>query len=102
MTVCENPLSRSLDLRPTRLRGSNIKWFSVAEAKMAGPGELDVSSSDEDGHEIRGSYRIAAGVIHVTLPDGTSTEAPLGPNDVAPQFAKVLLQELYRSKRGVS
>jgi hypothetical protein len=69
---------------------------------MAGPGELDVSSTDEDGHEIRGSYRIAAGVIHVTLPDGTSTEAPLGPNDVAPQFAKVLLQQLYRSKRGVS
>jgi hypothetical protein len=69
---------------------------------MTGPGEIDFRSTDEDGHEIRGSYRVAAGVIHVTLPDGTSTETQLGPNDLAPQFAKTVLQELYRRKRGVS
>jgi hypothetical protein len=69
---------------------------------MAGPGEIDIRSTDEDGHEICGSYRVAAGVIHVTLPDGTSTETQLGPNDLAPQFGKTLLQELYRRKRGVS
>jgi len=69
---------------------------------MTEPGEIDISSTDEDGHEIRGSYRVAAGVVHVTLPDGTSTETRLGPNDIAPQFAKTLLQELYRKKRDVS
>jgi hypothetical protein len=69
---------------------------------MAGPGEIDFSSTDEDGHAIRASYRVAAGVNHVTLPDGTSTETQLGPNDLAPQFAKTVLQELYRRKRGVS
>jgi hypothetical protein len=69
---------------------------------MAGPGEIDISSTDEDGREIRGSYRVAAGVIHVSLPDGTNTETQLGPNDPAPQFAKTLLQELYRRKRGLS
>jgi hypothetical protein len=68
---------------------------------MAGPGEIDISSTDEDGHEIRGTYRVAAGVIHVTLPDGTSTETELGPNDLAPQLANTILQELYRKKRGV-
>ena len=40
--------------------------------------ELEVSSTDEDGHPIRGSYRIAAGVVHVTLSDGTSSETELG------------------------
>ena len=69
---------------------------------MAGPGEIDISSTDEDGHEIRGTYRVAAGVIHVALPDGTSTETQLGPNDPSPTFAKTLLQELSRKKRGVS
>ena len=69
---------------------------------MAEPGEIDVSSTDEDGQEIHGSYRVAAGVIHVTLADGTSTETQLGPNDMAPQIARTLLQELYRIKRGVS
>ena len=68
---------------------------------MAQVGEIDISSTDEDGHEIRGSYRVAAGVIHVTLSDGTSTETQLG-NDPAPTLAKILLQELYRKKRGVS
>ena len=34
---------------------------------MAGPGEIDISSTDDEGHEIRGSYRVAARVIHVTL-----------------------------------
>ena len=69
-----------VDLSPTRLPGSTITIF-VAEVKMAGPGEIDISSTDEGGQEIRGSYRVAAGVIHVTLPDGTSTETQLGPND---------------------
>jgi len=69
---------------------------------MAGPGEIDISSTDDEGYEIRGSYRVAAGVIHVTLPDGTSTETQLGPNDLAPSLAKTLLQELYIKKRGVS
>ena len=69
---------------------------------MAGPEEIDISSTDDDGHEISGSYRGAAGVIHVTLPDGTSTETQLGPNHIAPSLAKTLLQELYIKKRGVS
>jgi hypothetical protein len=69
---------------------------------MAGPGEIDISSIDDEGHEIRGSYRVAAGVIHVTLPDGTSTETQLGANDLAPSLAKMLLQELYVKKRSVS
>ena len=69
---------------------------------MAAPGEIDISSTDDEGHEIRGSYRIAAGVIHVTLPDGTSAETQLGPNDLAPSLAKMLLQELYVKKRSVS
>ena len=69
---------------------------------MAGPEEININSTDDDGHESRGSYRVAAGVIYVTLADGTSTETQLGPNDLAPQFAKTLLQDLYRKKRGVS
>ena len=69
---------------------------------MAEPEEISINSTDEDGHEIRGSYRVAAGVIYVTLLDGTTTETQLGPNDLAPQFAKTLLQDLYRKKRGVS
>jgi hypothetical protein len=55
---------------------------------MAGPEEIDISSTDDDGHEIRGSYRVAAGVIHVTLPDGTSTEAQLGPNDIVRRWLR--------------
>ena len=36
--------------------------------------EIEISSTGEDGHAIRGSYRVAAGVIHVTLSDGTRRE----------------------------
>ncbi|MFZ0066368.1 MAG: hypothetical protein WAK90_09370 [Pseudolabrys sp.] len=68
---------------------------------MADAGEIDISSADETGRVIRGSYRVAAGVVHVTLSDGTSTETELS-NTPAPTLAKILLQELDRKKRGVS
>jgi len=43
---------------------------------MAGPGEIDISSTDEGGQEIRGSYRVAAGVIrHRPLADVASCTA---------------------------
>ena len=68
---------------------------------MAEAGEVDISSADETGRVIRGSYRVAAGIVHVTLSDGTSTETELS-NTPAPTVAKILLQELDRKKRGVS
>jgi hypothetical protein len=68
----------------------------VAEA-----GEIDISSTAEDGRAIRGSYRVAAGVVRVTLSDGSTTETELG-NTPAPTLAKILLQELDRKKRGVT
>jgi len=63
--------------------------------------EMDISTTAEDGQVICGSYRVAAGVIHVTLSDGTSTQTPVG-NTPAPTLAKILLQELDRKKRGVN
>jgi hypothetical protein len=71
------------------------------EGKIKMEEEIDISSTDEDGHAIRGSYRVAAGVIHVTLSDGTSSETQLG-NTPAPTLAKIVLQELDRKRRGVS
>ena len=68
---------------------------------MAEAGEIDISSADETGRIIRGSYRVAAGVVHVTLSDGTSGQTQLT-NIPAPSVAKILLQELDRKKRGVS
>jgi len=40
--------------------------------------EIEISSTNEDGRTIKGSYWVAAGTIHVTLSDGTTGEAPLG------------------------
>ena len=68
---------------------------------MPDAGELEISSTAEDGHVIRGSYRVAAGVVHVTLSDGSTIETQIG-NDPAPTLAKILLQELDRKSRGVS
>ena len=31
---------------------------------MPEAGDLEISSTAEDGHRIRGSYRVAAGVVH--------------------------------------
>jgi len=62
--------------------------------------EVDVSSTDENGQPIRGSYRVAAGIIHVTLSDGTSSETQLG-STPAPTLAKIILQALDRKRRGV-
>jgi hypothetical protein len=74
--------------------------YRVGKIEMAKEGvEIEVSSTDEDGHPIRGSYRIAAGVVHVTLSDGTSSETELG-NTPAPTLAKIILQELDRKRRG--
>ena len=75
--------------------------YRVGKIEMAKEGvEIEVSSTDEDGHPIRGSYRIAAGVVHVTLSDGTSSETELG-NTPAPTLAKIILQELDRKRRGM-
>jgi hypothetical protein len=63
--------------------------------------EIDVSSTDDDGRQIRGSFRIVAGVIHVTLSDGTSSTTQLG-DTPAPTLAKIVLQELARKSRAVS
>jgi hypothetical protein len=63
--------------------------------------EIDVSSTDDDGRQIRGSFRVVAGVIHVTLSDGTSSTTQLGDTS-APTLAKIVLQELARKSRGVS
>jgi hypothetical protein len=63
--------------------------------------ELEISSTAEDGRVIRGSYRVAAGVVHVTLSDGSTIETQVGDNP-APTLAKILLQELDRKKRGVT
>jgi len=65
------------------------------------PAEIDISSKNESGQTIHGRYRVAAGVIHVTLSDGTSTEAPLG-SEPEPTIAKIMLQELDRKRRSVS
>ena len=62
--------------------------------------EIDISSIDEDGHPIHGSFRVAAGMIHVTLSDGTASEMQLG-DTPAPTLAKIILQELDRKRRGV-
>ena len=62
--------------------------------------DIDISSTDEDGHPIHGSYRVAAGMIHVTLSGGATSEMQLG-NDPAPTLAKIILQELDRKRRGV-
>ena len=67
---------------------------------MAEPGEVDISSTAEDGRVIRGSYRVSAGVIHVTLSDGSTSETQLS-DTPAPTLAKILLQELDRKNRGV-
>ena len=64
-------------------------------------GELEISSIAEDGRVIRGSFRVAAGVVHVTLSDGSAIETQIG-NDPAPTLAKILLQELDRKKREVT
>ena len=63
--------------------------------------EIEISSTGEDGHAIRGSYRVAAGVIHVTLSDGTSAEASVG-STPPPTLAKIILQELDRKSRTAS
>jgi hypothetical protein len=63
--------------------------------------EIDISSTAEDGRIVSGRYRVAAGVIHVTLSDGSATETQLG-NTPAPTLAKILLQELDRKKHSVS
>ena len=68
---------------------------------MAEIGELEISSTAEDGRVICGSYRVAAGVVHVTLSDGSTVETQIG-NDPAPTLAKILLQELDRKRRGVA
>ena len=68
---------------------------------MTEAGEIDISSTAEDGRTIRGSYRVAAGVVHATFSDGSTTETELG-NTPAPTLAKILLQELDRKKRGVA
>jgi len=62
--------------------------------------EIEISSTNEDGRTINGSYWVAAETIHVRLSDGTTGEAPLG-NTPAPTLAKIMLQELDRKRRGV-
>jgi hypothetical protein len=64
---------------------------------MPEAGELEISSTAEDGRVIRGSYRVAA----VTLSDGSTIETQVG-DTPAPTIAKILLQELDRKKRGVT
>ena len=59
--------------------------------------EIEISSRGEDGHAIRGNYRVAAEVIHVRLSDGTSTEASVG-STPPPTLAKIILQELARKR----
>ena len=65
---------------------------------MAVPGEIDISSTDEDGREIRGSYRVVGEIIRVKLSDGTTGEASLG-STPAPTVAKMILHELHRERR---
>jgi hypothetical protein len=74
-------------------------WEDYWKTKMEE--EIDISGTDDDGHTIHGSYRVAAGVVHVTLSDGTSSTTQLG-NTPAPALAKIILQELARKSRGVS
>ena len=57
--------------------------------------EIAISGKGEDGRTIVGNYRVAAEVIHVTLSDGTSTEASVG-STPPPTLAKIILQELAR------
>ncbi|HVI15220.1 MAG TPA: hypothetical protein VM822_20405 [Pseudolabrys sp.] len=92
------------DIRPRRHVLLSIEWFAGArsqELPMADEStEIEISSTNEDGHTINGSYWVAAETIHVTLSDGTTGEAPLG-NTPAPTLAKIMLQELDRKRRGV-
>jgi len=62
--------------------------------------EIEVSSADDDGKPINGTYRVAGGVVHVTLSDGTTSEMQLS-NVPAPTLAKIMLQELDRKRRGI-
>jgi len=92
------------DIRPRRHVLLSIERFAGArsqELAMADEStEIEISSTNEDGHTISGSYWVAAETIHVTLSDGTTGEAPLG-NTPAPTLAKIILQELDRKRRGV-
>ena len=82
----------------------SIEWFAGTrsqELPMADEStQIEISSTNEDGHTISGSYWVAAETIHVRLSDGTTGEAPLG-NTPAPTLAKIMLQELDRKRRGV-
>ena len=60
--------------------------------------EIEIRSRGEDGHAIRGNYRVAAEVIYVRLSDGTSTEASVGSTPPL-TLAKIILQELDRKSR---
>src|SRR5262249_25729216 len=70
------------DIRPRRHVLLSIERFAGArsqELAMADEStEIEISSTNEDGHTISGSYWVAAETIHVTLSDGTTGEAPLG------------------------
>jgi len=89
-------------IRPRRHVLLRIERFAGArsqEPAMADT-EIEISTTNEDGRTINGSYWVAAETIHVTLSDGTKGEALLG-NTPAPTLAKIMLQELDRKRRGV-
>jgi len=55
--------------------------------------EIEVNSADDDGKPINGTYRVAGGVVHVTLSDGTSSEMQLS-NVPAPRSRKSCCKNL--------
>jgi len=63
--------------------------------------DIDIRTTDADGHEIHGSYRVSGEFITVTLSDGIYTRTSLR-GQVAEEYAKILLLKLDRKRRGGS
>jgi len=65
--------------------------------------DIDIWTSDTDGHEIRGAYRVSGQTLIVTLSDGSNTRAQFATCAMPAQaFAKLLLRELDRKRREVN
>jgi hypothetical protein len=63
--------------------------------------DIYISTTNADGHEIHGSYRVSGEFITVTLSDGNYTRTSLR-GQIAEEYAKILLLKLDRKSRGVS
>jgi hypothetical protein len=63
--------------------------------------DIYISTTNTDGREISGSYRVSGKFITVTLSDGIYIRTSLR-GQVAEEYAKILLLKLDRQSRGGS